>query len=128
MASNRRWRLQFRYRGSRRESAVAQLFSLGGIEFMSISKRRRLGLLLTVIAVLAGIVYLVDDVSYGLTNGHPQFGPVQTSRTLFGTATSQSVMLDASISGYYLIPIILCGAVGLFYLAWPSRKPPKLTK
>ena len=30
MASNRRWRLQFRYRGSRRESAVAQLFSLGG--------------------------------------------------------------------------------------------------
>jgi len=31
MASNRRWRLQFRYRGSRRESAVAQLFSLGVI-------------------------------------------------------------------------------------------------
>ena len=30
MASNRRWRLPFRYRGSRRESAVAQLFSLGG--------------------------------------------------------------------------------------------------
>jgi hypothetical protein len=29
MASNRRWRLQFRYRGSRHESAVAQLFSLG---------------------------------------------------------------------------------------------------
>jgi hypothetical protein len=29
MASNRRWRLQFRCRGSRRKSAVAQLFSLG---------------------------------------------------------------------------------------------------
>jgi hypothetical protein len=29
MASNRRWRCQFRCRGSRRESAVAQLFSLG---------------------------------------------------------------------------------------------------
>jgi len=28
-APNRRWRLQFRCRGSRRESAVAQLFSLG---------------------------------------------------------------------------------------------------
>jgi len=27
--ANRRWRFQFRYRGSRRESAVAQLFSLG---------------------------------------------------------------------------------------------------
>ena len=31
MASNRRWRCQFRCRGSRRESAVAQLFSLGVI-------------------------------------------------------------------------------------------------
>jgi len=29
MASNRRWRLQFRYRGSRRRSAVAQLSTLG---------------------------------------------------------------------------------------------------
>ena len=38
MASNRRWRLQFRYRGSRRESAVAQLSTLGHIQrfdFMS---------------------------------------------------------------------------------------------
>jgi hypothetical protein len=30
--ANRRWRLQFRCRGSRHESAVAQLFSLGDIE------------------------------------------------------------------------------------------------
>ena len=29
MASNRRWRCQFRCRGSRHESAVAELFSLG---------------------------------------------------------------------------------------------------
>ena len=27
--ANRRWRWQFRYRGSRREPAAAQLFSLG---------------------------------------------------------------------------------------------------
>jgi hypothetical protein len=37
--ANRRWRCQFRYRGSRRESAVAQLFSLGvratRLDFMS---------------------------------------------------------------------------------------------
>ena len=31
--ANRRWRLQFRYRGSRHESAVAQLFSLGLIAY-----------------------------------------------------------------------------------------------
>jgi hypothetical protein len=30
--ANRRWRCQFRCRGSRRESAVAQLFSLGCFE------------------------------------------------------------------------------------------------
>ena len=29
--ANRRWRLPFRCRGSRRESAVAQLFSLGNL-------------------------------------------------------------------------------------------------
>jgi len=29
--ASRRWRLQFRFRGSRRESAVAQLFSLGSM-------------------------------------------------------------------------------------------------
>ena len=94
--------------------------------FMSISKRRRLGALLIAFAVLGGIVYFVADVSYGLTHGHPHFGEVQTSRTLFGTATSQVITLDASISGYYLIPIILCGTLGILYLAWPARKPPKL--
>ena len=31
--ANRRWRLPFRYRGSRRESAVAQLFSLGCYDY-----------------------------------------------------------------------------------------------
>jgi len=33
--ANRRWRLPFRYRGSRRESAVAQLFSLGHYTIMT---------------------------------------------------------------------------------------------
>ena len=42
--ANRRWRLQFRCRGSRRESAVAQLFSLGVITLLMkfISKTREL--------------------------------------------------------------------------------------
>jgi hypothetical protein len=35
MASNRRWRWPFRCRGSRHESAVAQLFSLGSIKRMA---------------------------------------------------------------------------------------------
>jgi hypothetical protein len=36
--ANRRWRCQFRCRGSRRESAVAQLFSLGGIARYELSE------------------------------------------------------------------------------------------
>ena len=31
--ANRRWRGQFRYRGSRHESAVAQLFFVGGFRY-----------------------------------------------------------------------------------------------
>jgi len=38
--ANRRWRWPFRCRGSRRESAVAQLFSLGGTARMKDSSKR----------------------------------------------------------------------------------------
>src|SRR5208283_175241 len=48
--ANRRWRCQFRYRGSRRESAVAQLFSLGVFTFM---KNRTLTALLMAAAIVA---------------------------------------------------------------------------
>src|ERR1017187_1647497 len=36
--ANRRWRCQFRYRGSRRRSAVAQLSTLGHIRLMNITR------------------------------------------------------------------------------------------
>jgi hypothetical protein len=39
--ANRRWRGQFRCRGSRRESAVAQLFSLGHIRAMRVTPTNR---------------------------------------------------------------------------------------
>ena len=47
--ANRRWPLQFRCRGSRRESAVAQLFSLGGYLC------RRAG------ELAVGLVYLISS-------------------------------------------------------------------
>jgi hypothetical protein len=59
--ANRRWRCQFRYRGSRRESAVAQLFSLGHIRAMSFkitpSSNRILDPLM-VFGIIIGIVTL----------------------------------------------------------------------
>jgi len=39
--ANRRWRGPFRYRGSRRASAVAQLFSLGVIRARPFSSHER---------------------------------------------------------------------------------------
>ena len=47
--ANRRWRFQFRCRGSRRESAVAQLFSLGLVPRMTAF----IILLLSCVSVLA---------------------------------------------------------------------------
>jgi len=61
--ANRRWRCQFRCRGSRRESAVAQLFSLGRFAPMTESKHqmfllrpkviRNIGIALFVLSFLA---------------------------------------------------------------------------
>jgi hypothetical protein len=38
--ANRRWRWSFRYRGSRRDSAVAQLFSIGHIRTHQNNERK----------------------------------------------------------------------------------------
>jgi hypothetical protein len=50
--ANRRWRGQFRYRGSRRESAVAQLFSLGSVTM--IAMRQIAGLFIRLILMGCG--------------------------------------------------------------------------
>jgi hypothetical protein len=47
--------LQFRYRGSRRESAVAQLFSLGSIRAMKMTSTKAVGWLLLSIGLLVAI-------------------------------------------------------------------------
>ena len=62
--ANRRWRWQFRYRGSRRESAVAQLFSLGSMDTpTSIQTPMRhfmalVWILASVIIALAGLLFI----------------------------------------------------------------------
>jgi len=33
---------------------------------------------------------------------------------------------ESHVNGYYLIPIFLCGTIGVICLVWPGRKPPKL--
>ena len=72
--ANRRWRGQFRCRGSRHESAVAQLFSLGGYTHF---------MLITQIAVLLMRlfgVYLFFDVMLVLTELPTQIFAIHKSQ------------------------------------------------
>jgi hypothetical protein len=87
---------------------------------MSISTRRKSGVFLIAISVVAMVVFLVVDFFH--TDWH-----------YVGSESSDSSHVVAfagvsRINGYYLIPMFLCGAVGAICLLWPSRKPPKLNQ
>jgi hypothetical protein len=64
MASNRRWRCQFRCRGSRRESAVAQLFSLGDITFTKTYNTKLAFVAFTFIIILDVVLFALGDPWY----------------------------------------------------------------
>jgi hypothetical protein len=78
--ANRRWRCQFRCRGSRRESAVAQLFSLGGktthkiMQTQQTTKACRKGTAMWIgmsigIAIGAAVGVAMQDVPQGVAIG-----------------------------------------------------------
>lgn len=81
-------------------------------------KRRKLGRSLIVISVFALIAFIV--VTFVRGQWHYEGGDSS------GIAVSNVYSIELGVSGYYLIPILLCGALGLLLLAWPSQKPPKL--
>jgi hypothetical protein len=58
--ANRRWRCQFRYRGSRRESAVAQLSTLAALPVMRTFKK----------LVIVGVAFGVGWFAYAFWRGH----------------------------------------------------------
>lgn len=93
---------------------------LGGITFMSVSTRRKLGILLIAISAIAMIVFFV----VGVIRGHWRFDGSGSS----GNAQWAAYSGELGVSGYYLIPIFLCGAIGAFCLIRRSRKPPKLNQ
>jgi hypothetical protein len=85
---------------------------------MSISTRRKIGILLVAISVVATVVFQV--IVFFHTDWHYDGSGSSGNAHWFAmTGTSR-------ISGFYMIPMILCGAIGAFCLLWPSRKPPKL--
>jgi hypothetical protein len=85
---------------------------------MSISTRGKIGISLVAVSVISMVVFQL--VAFLHTDWHyVGSGSSDTSHVIAYSGTSR-------ISGIYLIPIVLCGAVGALSLLWPSRKPPKL--
>ena len=84
---------------------------------MTTSTRRKLGISLIALSV---ITFHVVDISLS----HWHFDGAGSS----GHVQWAAFHADLGVSGYYLIPIILIGVIGLLYLVWPSRKPPKLPR
>ncbi len=85
-----------------------------GCRFQNMStSTRRLGLSLVCISALALMIGLFFSLPHVIWSGPSD-----------GSFVSGYVVIHL----HFLLPIILCGAVGVFFLARPSRKPPKLPK
>jgi hypothetical protein len=82
---------------------------------MSISSRRRLGLLLVCSAIVAWIIALIFF-------SHSRVIGSGSSGNASWIATETKI----DLGWYFSVPVILCGAIGVFCLAWPTPKPPKL--
>jgi hypothetical protein len=85
---------------------------------MSISTRRKVGILLVAVSVAAQVAFLVVGIFRGAWR-HDGSGSS-------GNVHWMLYSVELNVSAYYLIPIFLCGAIGGICLLWPSRRPPKL--
>ena len=83
-----------------------------------ISTRRKFGVMMVAIAAMGMIMFYV----VGLV--HAQWHYVGSESSNSGH--SIAFVGESQISGYYLIPIFLLGAIGVICWVWPVRKPPKL--
>jgi MFS family permease len=82
---------------------------------MSISRRRRLGL---VLAFISASAFIVAQIFYS----HARVVGSGSSDNVFWT----DVEVDNDLGWRFFLPVIMCGAVGLLCFVWPTRKPPKL--
>jgi len=82
---------------------------------MTLSSRRRLGLVLVCSSIAAWIIALVF-FSHSRVVGSGSSG----------NASWMVTETKIDFGWCFSAPVVLCGVVGLLCLAWPSRKPPKL--
>jgi len=87
---------------------------------MSVPARQKFGVLLLAISVASFFAFLV----VGVFRGDWHFDGSGSS----GNGSWAAYSGELKISDYYLIPIFLCGLLGVFFLVWRSRKPPKLNQ
>lgn len=92
-------------------------YLLGGIAFMSMTAQRRLGIWLVCLSSLALIIAWAS-FSHWRVIGSGSSGN--------GSWTAGEITSD--ISWRYWLPCLLCGALGVFFWARSSRKPPNLSK
>jgi hypothetical protein len=89
---------------------------------MSISTRRKFGILLVAISVAALVAFFIVGIfCVRGTGDYVAGGSIGNTHWAVYSGSGKS-----EVSGYYLIPAFLSGAIGVICLAWPSRKPPKL--
>lgn len=85
---------------------------------MSITTQRKSGMLLLATSVVALIVFLAVGFLHGSWH-YVAGGSIGNDQWAVYSG-------KLGVNNYYLIPILLCGAIGAVFLARASRKPPKL--
>jgi hypothetical protein len=87
---------------------------------MRISTRIKFGAWLVAISMAALVAFFAIGISRGAWH------------YVGSGSTGNGEWIDFSgklgLGGYCLVPISLCGAVGMVCLLWPSRKPPVLNR
>jgi hypothetical protein len=89
--ANRRWRLQFRCRGSRRESAVAQLSTLDDIPLVRITRFK-----------IAGLVVIATAVVFAVALGSPRPLKVEAGFIGYTNDTSRGIVSSGRYARFRL--------------------------
>jgi ABC-type branched-subunit amino acid transport system permease subunit len=104
-------------------AVLAQVSILDDNMFIRPATRLKIGWLFIALSALSFVVFWIVSVDESITQGHTRIIGSGSSGGVHWVAMES----DSKTNMYYVIPIILCGAIGILCLAWPHRKPPKLT-
>lgn len=84
---------------------------------MHIENRRKVGFALVGVSVLAGATIQL------FTGGVVKAQTTREDKLQSGLVASQ---IDLDIDSHYAVPLVVCCALGLGCIVWPSRRPPRL--